>query len=81
MIFILLVYLKTLLIKNVLLLASGGGQQSSIFGILNAKVTVLDLSTSQLENDKKAAKHYGYKVKTIEGEIANLSALKIILSI
>lgn len=61
--------------KNVLLLASGGGQQSAIFGLLGAKVTVVDFSMSQLKNDKKAAKHYGYKIKTIEGDISNLSLL------
>lgn len=35
--------------KRVLCLASGGGQDSVAFGLLGAKVTVLDLSDVQLE--------------------------------
>jgi len=38
-------------LKDVLCLASGGGQQSAFFGILEAKVTVLDIADSQLEQD------------------------------
>src|SRR3990172_3901526 len=35
--------------KDVLCLASGGGQQSAVFGLLGANVTVLDISSGQLE--------------------------------
>jgi ubiquinone/menaquinone biosynthesis C-methylase UbiE len=62
--------------KNVLCLASGGGQQSAIFSLLGANVTVLDISKGQLEGDKKAASHYGYKIKTVQGDMSNLSMLK-----
>jgi hypothetical protein len=41
--------------KDVLCLASGGGQQSVAFGLLGARVTVLDLTEGQLEGDRKAA--------------------------
>lgn len=61
--------------KDVLCLASGGGQQSAIFGLLNANVTVIDLSERQLENDKLAANHYGYKVSTFQGDMCDLSFL------
>lgn len=61
--------------KNVLCLASGGGQQSAIFGVLGAKVTVVDISVGQLAGDKKAAEHYGYKINTVQADIRNLSAL------
>jgi hypothetical protein len=37
--------------KQVLCLASGGGQQSAAFGLLGAQVTVFDLSETQLERD------------------------------
>ena len=50
--------------KKVLCLASGGGQDSAAFGILNAKVTVMDLSDVQLERDHQAAAHHGYPVET-----------------
>lgn len=61
--------------KNVLCLASGGGQQSAVFGLLGAKITVVDISEGQLSGDEKAAEHYGYKVTTIQADIRNLSAL------
>jgi len=48
--------------KRVLCLASGGGQQSAVFGLLGAKVTVVDLSEGQLRGDRRAAEHYGYEI-------------------
>lgn len=62
--------------KVVLCLASGGGQQSAVFGLLGAKVTVVDIADGQLDGDKKAADHYGYKVTTIQGDMCDLSSLK-----
>lgn len=62
--------------KDVLCLASGGGQQSAVFGLLGANVTVIDIAEGQLEGDKKAAAHYGYKIKTIQGDMNDLSTLK-----
>ncbi|MDQ2798248.1 MAG: class I SAM-dependent methyltransferase [Armatimonadota bacterium] len=59
--------------KRVLCLASGGGQQSVLYGLLGAEVTVLDISAKQLEADHIAARHYGYHVKTIEGDMRDLS--------
>ncbi len=62
--------------KNVLCLASGGGQQSAVFGLLGAKVTVVDITGGQLEADRKAAAHYVYRVRTIWGDMNDLSMLK-----
>lgn len=62
--------------KDVLCLAAGGGQQSAVFGLLGARVTVVDISDGQLEGDKKAADHYGYKVTVIQGDMNDLSVLK-----
>jgi SAM-dependent methyltransferase len=59
--------------KRVLCLASGGGQQSAIFGLLGADVTVLDLCAGQLESDQQAARHYGYAVRTVQGDMRDLS--------
>jgi SAM-dependent methyltransferase len=61
--------------KNVLLLAGGGGQQSAVFSLLGASVTVLDLTPGQLEGDAIASKHYGYPVELIEGDMRDLSCL------
>lgn len=62
--------------KDVLCLASGGGQQSAFFGILGANVTVLDIANSQLEQDLNAAEHYGYSVKTVRGDMRDLSCFE-----
>lgn len=62
--------------KDVLCLASGGGQQSAVFGLLGAQVTVVDISEGQLKGDQKAAAHYGYKVSTLKTDMCDLSFLK-----
>lgn len=59
--------------QEVLCLASGGGQQSAAFGLLGAKVTVFDLSDKQLERDREAAAHYKLDIKTIQGDMRDLS--------
>lgn len=59
--------------KDVFCLASGGGQQSAAFALLGANVTVFDISDEQLEQDKKVAEHYGFKIKTVQGDMRNLS--------
>ncbi len=59
--------------KNVLCLASGGGQDSVAFGLLGAQVTVLDLSDVQLERDRQAAAHHGLTTTTIQGDMRDLS--------
>jgi len=61
--------------KDVLCLAGGGGQQSAAFGLLGAKVTILDLSPAQLEKDKQIAEHYKLSITTIQGDMRDLSAL------
>jgi SAM-dependent methyltransferase len=62
--------------KNVLCLASGGGQQSAVFGLLGAQVTVLDLTEGQLAGDRTAAAHYGYRLTAIKGDMRDLSTLR-----
>jgi len=49
------------------------GQQSAVYGLLGANVTVFDISVGQLKSDEKAAEYYGYKVKLIQGEMQDLS--------
>ena len=61
--------------KDVLCLASGGGQQSAVFSLLGARVTVVDLAEGQLEGDRKAALHYGYDVITFHADMRDLSCL------
>ncbi len=60
--------------REVLCLASGGGQQSAVFGLLGANITVLDLCEGQLKGDRTAAEHYGYEIRTAKGDACDLSA-------
>jgi SAM-dependent methyltransferase len=61
--------------KQVLCLASGGGQQSAVFGLLGAHVTILDLTEAQLQADRHAADRYGYEIATVLGDMRDLSQL------
>ena len=61
--------------KDVLCLAAGGGQQSAVFGVLGARVTVVDLAEGLLEGDRRAAAHYGYDVTTHYADMRDLSCL------
>src|SRR5690606_23960346 len=60
--------------KAVLLLASGGGQQSVAFALLGADVTVFDIAEGQLERDQQAAAHYGLTITTQQGDMRDLAA-------
>ena len=62
--------------KDVLCLASGGGQQSAVFGLLGANVTVVDLTPGQLMGDLQAAAHYGYPIQTFQADMRDLSELE-----
>jgi ubiquinone/menaquinone biosynthesis C-methylase UbiE len=62
--------------KGVLCLAAGGGRQTAFFGLLGARVTVVDLAEGELEHDRTAAAHYGYEVRTIQGDMRDLSELE-----
>lgn len=61
--------------QDVLCLACGGGQQSAVFALLGARVTVVDLAQGQLKGDRRAAAHYGYGIATIHGDMRDLSML------
>ena len=61
--------------QDVLCLAAGGGQQSAVFGLLGASVTVVDIADGQLEGDRAAAGHYGYAVRTVRTDMQDLSQL------
>lgn len=58
---------------EVLCLAGGGGQQSAVFSLLGARVTVFDLMEEQLAGDRTAAAHYSYTVRTVQGDMRDLS--------
>ncbi len=59
---------------DVLGLACGGGQQCPIFAAAGANVTVLDNSPAQLRRDLQVAEREGLRIRTVEGDMADLSA-------
>ena len=59
---------------KVLLVAGGGGQQGPILSALGADVTVFDNSRKQLEQDEFVAKREGLSIKTVQGNMQDLSA-------
>ena len=61
--------------RDVLCLASGGGQQSAVFGLLGSRVTVVDLTEGQLAGDRLAAEQHRYPVTAIQADMRDLSCL------
>lgn len=58
---------------KVLCLASGGGQQGPILAATGADVTVFDNSQGQLEKDRFVAERDGLSIKTVQGNMQDLS--------
>lgn len=56
--------------KQVLGLASGGGQQIPIFSALGAACTVLDYSSRQCESERLVAEREGYRVTVIQADMS-----------
>lgn len=61
--------------KDVLCLAGGGGQQSAALAVLGANVTVFDLAEGQLRRDQEVAAHYQVPIRTVQGDMRDLSVL------
>ncbi len=55
--------------KQVLGLASGGGQQMPVFAALGADCTVLDYSPKQIASELLVAEREGYAIRAIEGDM------------
>lgn len=62
--------------KKVLCLASGGGQQGPILSAAGAEVTVFDNSKEQLKGDEYVAEREGVNIKTIQGDMRDLSCFE-----
>ncbi|MEV7712144.1 class I SAM-dependent methyltransferase [Streptomyces sp. NPDC088270] len=60
--------------KDVLCLASGGGQQGPILAAAGARVTVFDNSPRQLGQDRMVAARDGLELRTVLGDMRDLSA-------
>jgi len=59
--------------RDVLCLASGGGQQGPILSAAGAHVTVLDQSPKQLECDRFVAQRESLEMRLVRGDMADLS--------
>jgi len=60
---------------DLLCLAGGGGQQGPLLAAAGASVTVLDNSPAQLAKDRMVAGRDGLQLITVEGDMADMSAL------
>ncbi len=58
---------------KILGLASGGGQQGPILATLGADVTIFDNSEKQLQQDKILSDKYNLDIKTVQGDMKDLS--------
>ena len=58
---------------DLLCLAGGGGQQAPILAAAGAHVTTLDNSSRQLERDQQVAQREGLTIRTLEGDMRDLS--------
>jgi SAM-dependent methyltransferase len=59
--------------RDLLCLASGGGQQGPVLAAAGARVTVFDNSPQQLARDRETAARFGLDVRTVEGDMRDLS--------
>lgn len=62
--------------KNILCLASAGGQQAPVLAAAGANVTVFDLSDQQLQQDRMVAEREGLQLKTVQGDMCDLQAFQ-----
>ncbi len=59
--------------KQILCLASGGGQQAPVLAAAGAHVTSFDNSSAQLEKDRSVARREGLELRTEQGDMVDLS--------
>ncbi len=59
---------------KILCLASGGGQQGPLLAAAGANVTVFDNSPRQLDQDRLVAEREQLEIRTVEGDMVDLSA-------
>jgi len=61
---------------KVLGLASAGGQQGPVLAAAGYEVTIFDNPSEQLGQDQKVSKKYNLGIKTVQGDMADLSVFK-----
>ena len=58
--------------KDVLVLCGGGGQQTPLLAAYGCRVTSVDISQRQIEQDRKALEMYGLSARTVVGSALSL---------
>ena len=58
--------------KAVLLACGGGGQQTPVLAAFGCKVTTIDISDEQIEQDRKALERYGLEAKLFRGNVLEM---------
>lgn len=66
---------KSIVGKQVLCLAAGGGRQSALYSAAGAHVTVVDISPVMLELDRRVAAQRNYSLRLFETTMEDLSML------
>ena len=61
--------------RDVLCLASGGGQQAPVLAAAGARVTSFDLSDAQLDKDREVARRESLELRCVRGDMADLAVL------
>lgn len=67
-------WLQPLADQEILCLAGGGARQGPLLAAAGARVTVYDLSPSQLQRDREVAQREGLELATVAGDMRDLSA-------
>ncbi|MDQ1857045.1 class I SAM-dependent methyltransferase [Chryseobacterium sp. WLY505] len=62
--------------KKILCLASAGGQQAPVLAAAGASVVVFDIAREQLKQDEKVAERDGLSLKTVQGDMRDLSVFE-----
>ncbi len=62
--------------QHILGLASGGGQQCPIFAAAGAHTSLIDASEAQLGQDMAVAQRDGLRIRTVQGNMKDLSAFE-----
>lgn len=62
--------------KDILCLASGGGQQGPILAAAGAQVTVFDNSDAQLNSDRRVSEEFGLKINAVQGNMQDLDSFE-----
>jgi SAM-dependent methyltransferase len=60
--------------KDILCLASAGGQQAPVLAAAGANVTVFDISEQQLAKDQLVSQRDGLQLRTVQGNMTDLAA-------